>query len=315
MSLFWVLLGVTLGLIVGRDPRPRKFMLITLTLPLTFYMHSVDALTLLTAMYVGGVSGGLVSATLLSIPGAPPAIMTTLDGYPMATGGRPGRALGFGITASFVGGLISWVFLVTAVSAAGAPGHHLRPWEYFSMVCMAMVLIATISQGSFMKGMLSGLLGMLAAMPGADAASGRVRLNFDIELLENGFALLPVLIGAFAVSQILSEIARIQEERIGIEVKRSGIFLTLMDWKHQAFNMVRSSLLGTWVGILPGIGGSIGSILAYTTAKNMSKTPEKFGTGFEDGIVASECANNATIGGALIPLVTMGIPGSVTDAF
>ena len=311
----WCALGVALGIIVGAIPGLSGSMLITMTVPLTFFMASYyDALILLVAMYVGSISGGLISATLLRMPGTPAAIMTTLDGYPMAQKGEPGRALGFGIMSSFIGGVISWIFLVSLAPTLADWAVTFGPWEYFTMVLMALVLIASLTQGSMIKGLLSGLLGMVASMPGVDPSTGMLRLTFGIDQWANGFTLLPVLLGVFVVSQVMKYIINIEQQVEIIQASSRGIFMTLRDWKRQAFNLIRSSVIGTWIGILPGIGASIGSICAYTAAKSMSKTPEKFGTGYEDGIVASEAANNATIGGALVPLVTMGIPGSVIDA-
>ncbi|GAB5377320.1 MAG: tripartite tricarboxylate transporter permease [Acuticoccus sp.] len=315
VPLLWCMLGVTLGIVVGAIPGLSGSMLITMTVPLTFFMGNYyDALILLVAMYVGSISGGLVSATLLRMPGTPAAIMTTLDGYPMAQKGHAGRALGFGIMASFIGGLISWVFLITLSPTLAVWATYFGPWEYFTMVLMALVLIASLSSGSLVKGLLSGFLGMLASMPGVDNSTGMLRLTFGFDSWAGGFTLLPVLLGVFVVSQVLKYVIDAERPVTRITASNRGIFMTLGDLKRQAFNLVRSSVIGTWIGILPGIGASIGSICAYTAAKNMSKTPEKFGTGYEDGIVASESANNATIGGALVPLVTMGIPGSVIDA-
>jgi putative tricarboxylic transport membrane protein len=315
IPLLWCFLGVSLGIIVGAIPGLSGSMLITMTVPLTFFMgSSYDALILLVAMYVGSISGGLISATLLRMPGTPAAIMTTLDGYPMAQSGRVGRALGLGITASFVGGVISWVFLIGLSPTLAIWATYFGPWEYFTLVLMALVLIASLTQGSMIKGLLAGFLGMLASMPGVDPSTGMLRLTFGFNSWAGGFNLLPVLLGVFVVSQVLKYIIEAERPVTRIAASNRGMFMTLADWKRQATNMIRSSVIGTWIGILPGIGASIGSICAYTAAKNMSKTPEKFGTGFDDGIVASEAANNATIGGALVPLVTMGIPGSVIDA-
>lgn len=315
VPLLWCFLGVSLGIIVGAIPGLSGSMLITMTVPLTFFMGSYyDALILLVAMYVGSISGGLVSATLLRMPGTPAAIMTTLDGYPMAQAGHAGRALGFGIMASFIGGLVSWVFLITLSPTLAIWATYFGPWEYFTMVLMALVLIASLSEGSLVKGLLSGFLGMLASMPGVDNSTGMLRLTFGFNSWAGGFTLLPVLLGVFVVSQVLKYIINAERPFNRIVADSRGIFMTFGDLRRQAVNLIRSSLIGTWIGILPGIGASIGSICAYTAAKKLSKTPEKFGTGYEDGIVASESANNATIGGALIPLVTMGIPGSVIDA-
>ena len=308
------LIGTVMGITVGAIPGLTGAMLIALTLPLTFYMEPVNAIILLVSMYVGAISGGLITATLLRMPGTPAAVMTTFDGYPMARGGRPGRALGLGISASFVGGLVSWVVLVLLAKPLSIIATRFGPFEHFTLIFMALVLIASVSQGSMVKGLISGLLGMLVSMPGVDPSAGQPRLTWDWYLLNGGLKLLPVLIGVFAVSQIITDILEIGRRSERVEMSRKGILMAFSDWKAQAFNLLRSSVIGTWVGILPGVGASIGSVLAYTAAKNMSKTPEKFGTGSEEGIVASEAANNATVGGALIPLIAMGIPGSVIDA-
>jgi putative tricarboxylic transport membrane protein len=311
---FLTLLGTALGIIVGAIPGLTGAMLIALTLPLTFYMQPVHAVILLVSMYVGSISGGLITATLLRMPGTPASIMTTFDGYPMARAGQPGRALGLGIGASFVGGMLSWVALLLLAKPLSIIATRFGPFEYFTLILMAMVLIASVSQGSLVKGLIAGFLGMLVSMPGVDPSTGAPRLTWDYYMLNSGLKLLPVLIGVFAVSQIIADIIDLNRKTERVEMSRRGLLMSLRDWKGQAFNLIRSSVIGTWVGILPGIGASIGSVLAYTVAKNMSKTPEKFGRGSEEGIVASEAANNATVGGALIPLIAMGIPGSVIDA-
>jgi len=306
--------GTSLGIVVGAIPGMTGAMLIALTLPLTFYMEPFNAIILLISMYVGAISGGLITATLMRMPGTPAAIMTTFDGYPMARGGQPGRALGLGIMASFVGGLVSWVALLTITKPLSILATRFGPFEYFTLIMMAMVLIASVSEGSLKKGIVAGFFGMLISMPGVDPASGMPRLTFDYHLLNGGLKLLPVLIGVFAVSQIIKDALEMGQVGERISMSTKGILMSAKDLKFQAINLGRSSLIGTGVGILPGIGASIGSVIAYTVAKSTSKTPEKFGTGSEEGIVASEAANNATVGGALIPLIAMGIPGSVIDA-
>lgn len=314
LAFFYTALGTFLGITVGAIPGLTGAMLIALTLPLTFYMDPVNAIILLVSMYVGAISGGLITATLLRMPGTPAAVMTTFDGYPMARSGRPGRALGLGISASFIGGLVSWVVLFLLAKPLSIWATRFGPFEYFTLILMAMVLIASVSEGTIIKGLIAGLFGMLVSMPGVDPSAGQPRLTFDWYMLNGGLKLLPVLIGIFAVSQIISDVVDLGRRVDRVEVSNKGILMTLADWKKQAFNLLRSSFIGTGVGILPGVGASIGSVIAYTTAKNMSKTREEFGKGSEEGIVASEAANNATVGGALIPLIAMGIPGSVIDA-
>ena len=314
MPLVLLTTGVSLGIIVGAIPGLTATMLIALTLPLTFYMDSVNAITLLVGMYVGGISGGLITATLLRMPGTPASIMTTFDGFPMARGGQPGRALGLGIMASFVGGLISWCFLAGLSPPLAKLALKFGPWEYFTMVLMALVMLASLAQGSMIKGLIAGCLGMVLAMPGMDPSLGQMRLTFGFHDLDAGLKLLPVLIGAFAISQIIKDAVEIDWKPKMMEVQRKGIMMGVKDFKTHGPNMVRSSVIGTWIGLLPGIGANIAAMLAYSTTKNLSKEPEKFGTGHEPGIISAETANNSSIGGAMIPLITMGIPGSVVDA-
>ncbi|XWN34478.1 MAG: tripartite tricarboxylate transporter permease [Devosia sp.] len=312
--MFFIVLGVLLGIIVGAIPGLGGAMLIALLLPVTFYMDSVLALMLLVSIYVGSVSGGLITAIMLKMPGTPSAVMTVLDGYPLAAKGRAGRALSLGIMASFVGGLISWVFLAVLSPPLADFALQFGPYELFTLVMMALVLIATIAEGSLVKGLLIALFGMGVAMVGADTSSGVLRLNFGIDAISGGFPLLPVLLGVFVISQIIEDVLK---KEAPIEQKSGPLkeFLpSRRDVTKHGPNAVRSSLIGTWIGVLPGVGSAIAAIVAYTTTKSFSKHPETFGTGEEAGIVAAESANNASVNGALIPLITLGIPGSVIDA-
>lgn len=309
-----VFLGVALGIVVGSIPGLTTTMLITLTLPLTFFMDSVNAIMLLVGMYVGGVSGSQISATLLRMPGTPSSIMTTFDGYPMTQQGRAARALGLGITASFVGGMISFLVLALLAPPFSRLAITFGPWEYFTMVLMALVMLSSLSQGSLLKGLIAACLGMLIHMPGIDPSSGTPRLTFGIDAFEGGLSLLPVLIGAFAISQIIKDIINIDMRPPKADLAEGKLLLSLGDWRRHSGNFLRSSLIGTWIGILPGIGSNIASMLSYSAARSASKEPQKFGTGHEPGVVAAETANNAAVGGALIPLITLGIPGSVVDA-
>ena len=314
LPMFYILIGVFLGITVGAVPGLTGSMLISLTLPLTFYMKSTNALILLLSMYVGAISGGLITATLLRIPGTPASIVTTFDGYPMAKKGKPGRAIGIGITSSFIGGMISWVFLVLLTPLMARFALKFSSFELFSLVLMALVLITSVGQGSIVRALLSGFMGLLFAMPGVDPILGCMRLNFGIDEMIGGFSLLPVLIGLFGISQVINNVIEIELKFEKIPFTFKEMFLSLRDIKEKVWNFLRSSLIGTWVGILPGIGANIGSIIAYWAAKNASKNPDEFGSGAEDGIIASETANNATINGAIIPLLALGIPGSVITA-
>ncbi|NNM31293.1 MAG: tripartite tricarboxylate transporter permease [Akkermansiaceae bacterium] len=309
-----IVLGTSLGIFVGAIPGLTGTMLIALVLPLTYGFDPQYAMTLLISIYVGAISGGMITSTLLRMPGTPASIVTTFDGYPMAKNGQPERALGLGVMSSFVGGLVSWGFLVLLAKPVATLSTRFGPFEYFALVLMALVLIATIGGSSLPRSLLSGFLGILLSMPGISAATGQARLTFGLTALNDGFQLVPVLIGLFAVNQILRDILDLDKESAAAAVTTRGAAIRLADFAKHGVNLIRSSLVGTWIGLLPGIGANIGSVTAYSVARSTSKTPEKFGTGHEDGIVAAEAANNATIGGALIPLVAMGIPGSVVEA-
>ncbi|MGK7864938.1 tripartite tricarboxylate transporter permease [Falsiroseomonas sp. E2-1-a4] len=314
MPFFWVLLGTALGIFVGAIPGLTGGMLIALSIPLTFFMDSTHALVLMVAMYVGSVSGGLISATLLRMPGTPSSVMTTFDGHPMARRGEAEKALALSIGASLAGGLVAGVFLVLLSQPLSRWATTFGPWEYFAMVLMALVLIAAISQGSLVKGLLAGALGIAVALPGLTPSDGQLRLTLGWNELDGGFSLLPVLLGVFVMAQIIEDALEIERRAEPIRIGGQRMMLSLATWSRHGVNLLRSSIIGTWIGILPGVGASISSMVAYATARSFSKTPEKFGTGSEEGIVASEAANNANVGGALIPLITMGIPGSPIDA-
>ncbi|MEK9634904.1 MAG: tripartite tricarboxylate transporter permease, partial [Opitutae bacterium] len=308
-----VLLGTILGITVGAVPGLTGTMLIALSLPLTFSMEPVAGLVLLVAMYVGAVSGGLISATLLRMPGTPAAVMTTLDGYPMAISGRPGRALGLGAGASLFGGLVSWLALWQLSEPMADWSTKLGPFELFSLVVLALALLAGVGDSTRARGLLAGSLGVLVAMPGMHPATGELRWTLGMTSMNEGFRLIPVLIGMFAIGKILEDITG----KGGTVEKVAGndsAWIPLGTWRKQFANLFRSSGIGTLIGVLPGVGANIGSLAAYMAAKRASAKPEDFGKGSEDGIVASESANNATVGGALIPLIALGVPGSVIGA-
>lgn len=312
-NLAFLVVGTGLGIVVGAIPGLTGSMLIALTLPLTFHMDPVSAVTLLIGEYVGAISGGLITAILLRMPGTPASIVTTFDGYPMAQSDRAERAIALGILASVVGGVISWMFLAGMSPSLAKFALQFGPWEYFTLVMMALVMLAVLAQGSLLKGLLAAALGMAFALPGIDSSIGQARLTFGSSTMLSGFGLLPVLIGAFAISQVLRDASGTNAiDKIDVPKKRLPVYVS--DIRIHGPNMLRSSIIGTWIGLLPGIGANIAALVSYSTAKQFSKEPEKFGTGHEPGVVAGETANNASIGGALIPLITMGIPGSVTEA-
>lgn len=313
--------GVVLGIVLGALPGVTGSMGIALMLPLTFYMSVNNALTLMVAMYVACFAGGFITSILLRIPGEPASIVTTFDGAPMAAKGQPGRALGYAIGASVFGGLFSWVALVSLTYPLAEIAVKFRPFDILSLVLMALVLIAALGEGSVIKGLIAGLLGILVSMPGTDPSAGNLRLTFGLNQLDAGFSTLSVMIGAYAVARVLQDLIDIDRNKVDpksatvADARTQAMWVTWKEWMAQKVNLVRSSVIGVIIGILPGVGGVVGSLVCYTVAKSTSRTPEKFGTGHPDGVVASECGNSATVGGSLVPLIAMGIPGSVTDVF
>ena len=313
-SLSFMILGTVSGVVVGAIPGFTGGMLIALSIPLTFFMTPADALALLVAMYMGSVTGGLVSAIVLNIPGTPASVITTFDGYPMARDGKVGRALGLAASASLAGGLLSWLALVLLAKPLAAIAIHFTPWDYFALALVALALITSVGEGSQLRAMVAALAGILLSVPGDDPSTGTPRLTFDLTFLENGFPLLPVFLGLFAVGQVLLEASRPETGGPRPVGPLNGALLAMSDYKRHVGGAMRASGIGTVVGLLPGVGANIASIVAYATAKRISRRPDMFGKGSEEGIVASEAANNASVGGALIPLVSLGIPGSVIDA-
>ena len=310
-------MGVVMGIIVGAIPGLTVTMGVALFLPMTYGMEPIAGLALLCALYIGGTSGGLISAILLQIPGTPASVATCFDGHPMAQRGEAGKALGVGIVASFLGGFVSFIVLAVLAPSIARVALKFGSYEYFSIGIFSLVMIASLSKGSLVKGLISAFLGFSASFVGIAPVTSFARFTFDISKLRTGFQLLPALIGLFAISQIMSALEdKYKEEDSSIrDYKIKGFGFTREDIKGQGKNFLVSTLIGTGVGILPGLGAGICNIMAYSAVKDMSKYPEKFGTGIVDGIIASETSNNACCGGALIPLMTLGIPGDNTTAF
>ena len=312
-----MILGVAVGIVFGSIPGLSASMAVALFLPVTFGMDASTAMCLLVALYIGAISGGLIAAILLNIPGTPSSIATCFDGHPMAQNGEAGKALGVGIVFSFIGGLFSFIILSFLAPQIARVAINFQAAENFSVCIFALTMIATLSAGNFLKGILSGMLGLLCACIGLAPVDNVARYTFGMGELNNGFDILPTLIGIFAISEVLNlaETVNKMSKIKPMEIKKiKGFGFSLKEFKEQLPNAFRSAIIGTGIGILPGIGGSTSSILAYVAAKKSSKTPEKYGTGYIGGIVASETANNATIGGALIPLLALGIPGDGTTA-
>lgn len=321
--LFFVLIvfGTAVGIIFGSIPGMTATMAVAICLPLTYSLGLENGMALLLGLYVGGISGGLVPAILLCIPGTPSSIPTTFDGYPMAQKGEGEKALRIAIVASFVGGIVSMIVLYFFAPPLADFAIKFSYIEKFLIILFALTVMAALSN-DMLLGIFSGFLGIFMSLIGTysidNGGNGYTRLIPDgwEYYLEEGFSLLPVLIGIFGLTAIL------QEAEIGmpkglklddIKVNRKSKF-SFAVFKGQIINLIRSSGIGTFVGILPGVGGSAASILSYTATKSVSKNPEKFGEGEPAGIMASEAGNNGLTGGALVPLLSLGIPGDATTA-
>ena len=311
-------LGVVAGIVFGAIPGMTATMAVAVFLPMTYAYDLEMALYLLLGLYVGGISGGLVPAILINIPGTPSSITTTFDGYPMAKRGEGERALKIGIFSSFVGGLISLICLWLFTPLLSAAALKFSAVEKFLIILFALTVIAALSKGQMLRGVFAGFLGVLTSLIGMFSVNNAYRMVPAMfkSKMQDGFQLLPVLIGLFAIAQIFEEAEegmRFKIDKVDGEMDGKSTF-SFKDFKGQGINLVRSSLIGTFMGVLPGVGGSAASILAYAQAKNFSKHPELLGTGVAEGLVASESSNNGLTGGALIPLLSLGIPGDSTTA-
>ena len=318
LTLLMMLAGSIAGIVAAAIPGFTVTMAIVLTLPLTFSMPPLQGIAVMLSVYVGGYTGGLVSAALLGIPGTPSSVATTFDAFPMARGGQPGRALSIGNWASFFGTLLSTAVLLVATPPLALIAVKLGPWEYFALIVFALTIVASLVGASLLRGLIAGLIGLAFATVGPDPMMGRPRFDFGIDTLAPGLPFLVVLIGVFAISQLVSEVEDAKAVRHGEALATRDIrfdsWRVMREVLARPLNLVRSSLVGVLVGALPGAGGSIANLLAYDQAKRASDDPEAFGTGIADGIVASEAGNSATAGGGLIPLIALGIPGSAVDA-
>lgn len=318
-----ILIGVIVGILAGLIPGFTVAMAIVLTLPLTFGMDPVAGVSAMIGVFVGGMSGGLITAALLGIPGTPSSIATTFDAYPMAQKGEPGKALSLGIWASFLSSIISFLLLVTIAPQISRFALMMGPWEMFSLIVVSLTIIASVTGDSIIKGLIAGLFGLLIATVGADPITGISRFSFDLATLRAGIPFLVVLIGMFAISRLLQsleakEINKDDLKRQEDKIKNLKFVMrpiqTLMIVLKKPGTLFGASTIGSIIGAIPGAGGSIANIVAYDQAKKWSKNPEKFGTGCEEGIIASEAGNNSTVGGDLIPTVALGIPGSAVTA-
>lgn len=312
-NLLLMLIGTVGGIIVGALPGITSSMGIILLLPFTFYLDPKSALLMLAGMYSGSMFGGSISAILLGVPGTPSAAATLLDGHPLGKQGKAGKAILTALIASTSGGILSGITLALLAPELASFALKFSPADYFSLSIFGLTIIASVSGKNILKGLVSGLFGLFLATVGIENIRGSERFTFGISALTAGFELLPVLIGVFAVSEILFGLEkRNMEERIQHQV--SAILLSKEELKSIIIPILVGAIIGIIIGVIPGTGGTIATFLAYNQLKNWSKKKEKFGTGIVEGVAVVECANNAVTGGALVPTLALGVPGDVVTA-
>lgn len=306
-------LGVAVGIIFGAIPGLSSVIGITLLLPITYTLNIYSSLCVLIGVYCGGIYGGSISAILIDTPGAPAAACTVLDGHPMARNGKAGRALSISLRASFIGGVVSILLLLLLGPTLAGFALRFGPAEMFALCLIGLTVIPSVVGDNPLKGFLAALFGLFVTVIGGDAFSGLTRMTFGSSRLIGGINLAPTMIGMFAFSQVIKKVYNAQRPDAVAQdfTKQSYPWKELFShWKV----MMKSILIGTGIGAIPGTGPSLAAFVSYNAAKNSSSHPEKFGTGIEEGIIAPESANNAVTGAAFIPLLSLGIPGDTATA-
>jgi len=312
-NLFYAFFGSLVGTVIGILPGIGPLCTIAMILPTTFGMNPTSAMIMMAAVYYGAQYGGSTTSILLNIPGESASVMTTLDGYQMARQGRAGVALATAAISSFFAGTVGVIGLMLLAPPLAKIALKFGPPEYFSLMLLGLTTIIFLGGKSIVKSMISIILGLLLAIVGMDPMGGVNRFTVDRLELMDGINFIVVVMGLFGIGEVLVS----AEERMKITIlktKLSGLIPTLKDWKEGTGATIRGSVIGFFIGVLPGTGASIASFLSYATEKMVSKHPEKFGTGAIEGVAGPEAANNAAVGGTMVPLFTLGIPGSGSTA-
>ncbi len=314
LSMGLTVLGIVAGLVIGVLPGLGPLMGIVLMLPVAFHLPPIPAMAMLIAIQVGGSAGGAISAILLRIPGTPLAAATLFDGYPLAQKGRTQDAIGLAMAASSLGGLVGGLVLLFLSPLLAAFALQFAPPEYAAMAVFGLLTIAIVSEGTPMKGLIAGGFGLLLATVGTDEFTNAYRFTYGAFQLTSGPHIVAVVIGLFALSELffqvqgggLTDAPRLERIRMSFR----GLRLLL----NHKVNLLRSALIGTGLGAIPGAGGDVGAFISYGVAKRMAPAEEGYGKGAEGGVVATEAANNGCVGGALIPTLSLGIPGDASTA-
>lgn len=309
-----ILIGSAAGTLVGALPGLSSTLGVALLIPFTFGLDAPVAFALLGGMYCSSIYGGSITAILINTPGTGAAAATTLDGYPMTRKGEAGKALATAIWSSFFGGMFSTIALLLIAPPLSKVALRFGPPETFMVSLFGLTIIASVSSGSMLKGLLSGLIGLLIGTVGLDLQIGFGRFTFGRFELYNGIALVVALVGFFSIPEALTMIKEksVVEECHKLEVGK--VSLTGREARHLLPTWLRSSVIGTFIGIIPGVGTPVACYVSYNEAKRFSKRRDEFGTGIIDGVAAPEAANNAVEGGSMVPLLTLGIPGSAQTA-
>ncbi len=307
------LIGTALGVLIGALPGLTATMGVALVVPLTFGLPPTQALTVLMGLYIGAIQGGSIPAVLINTPGTPAATATCIDGYVLSQRGQAGKALGMSMMGSWIGTMVGWVILVTVAPVLANFALRFSAPEYFALALFGLTIIVTLSADSLTKGLIAGAVGLLLAMVGMDPITGVSRFTLGSVELMSGVSFIPAMIGLFAVSEAFNSIEKIVAlPRIVQSLK--GIIPPWRDIKRCIPVYLRSSLIGTFIGALPGAGADIAAFVSYSEAKRWSKHPDEFGKGSLEGVAAPETGANAVCAGAMIPLLTLGVPGDSVTA-
>ncbi len=315
INLWYTFVGVFLGTIIGVLPGIGPSAGIALLIPVTFGMNPTSALIMMCGIYYGTKYGGSTTSILIRTPGEAASVMTSIDGYEMAKNGRAGAALAVAAIGSFIAGTIGVVALTLFAIPLASMALKFGPAEYFTLMLFAMTAVASLTGSSPAKGMLSATVGLMIATIGIDLQSGQPRYTFGIPEFQDGVGFVVVVVGLFAVSEVFRGMEDIYKGTAAEMIRIKGkLWLTRDEWKRSIGPIWRGGIIGFIIGVLPGAGGTIASILSYTTEKRLSKHPEEFGKGAIEGVAGPEAANNSDTAGALVPLLTLGVPGGGATA-
>lgn len=312
-NLLYCLVGCLIGTLVGVLPGLGPAAAISMLLPLTFGLDITGAIIMLAGIYYGAMYGGSTTSILVNIPGESASVMTCVDGYQMAKQGRAGPALGIAAFGSLIAGTLSVIGLMFLAPLLAEAALKIGPPEYFTLMMMSISLIAYLVRGSMAKALMIAFLGLILSTIGTDPVSARLRFVYDVTVLRGGLGIIPVLMGLFGVSEVLSSVGS-KEVRSIVKTKIRNLFPSIQDWQDSSFPILRGTFLGFFLGILPGIGLSVPTFISYGLEKRLSKHPERFGRGAIEGVAGPEACNNAAAEGTFVPMLSLGIPPTASMA-